>query len=246
MIKKQMCLIASLILVPALFAAGCGKQTPPAAPEASVAPAEALPEPAISPAGSEESAPAPVETAERATDAETTEDTEGLYRGVVIDAAMHSVVLQTDKGKSVILSYPEENPDLSGLGNEGIVIGMGVEITVDDNDKVTSMKRIPTASEDTEALRAIANLVTAASFDDFDSFRSSVMFPVTSGKKKVSESEFTEDVYWTDPLKSMLSSLDLLKLEKNNDSFVIQNESPAPSVTVSRVNDEWYVTEIDP
>lgn len=246
MIKKQMCLIASLILVPALFAAGCGKQTPPAAPEASVAPAEALPEPAISPAGSEESAPAPVETAERATVAETTEDTEGLYRGVVIDAAMHSVVLQTDKGKSVILSYPEEKPDLSGLGNEGIVIGMGVEITVDDNDKVTSMKRIPTASEDTEALRAIANLVTAANFDDFDSFRSSVMFPVTSGKKKVSESEFTEDVYWTDPLKSMLSSLDLLKLEKNNDNFVIQNESPAPSVTVSRVNDEWYVTEIDP
>ncbi|MCR5304848.1 MAG: hypothetical protein K6E33_09845 [Lachnospiraceae bacterium] len=252
-----------------LYLSGCGNVTHPApspapvpekqpsvsasesaAPEAKEDPAEKIAS-MISEAVSESTEKDAAETESTSDPTEESpviyEDEDGTYTGVVLDAAMHSMMIQTISGEQKLFSYPEESPDISGMDPGGIRIGIGVKLTVDENDHVTAISSVDTKAGDPEALDTAADLVLAAYYDDFDSFKDSVLFPVETQKGTVkSANELSKDKYWTPEMKEMLSHLNLIALEKTGDSIILSGSSKTPSVTIDKTAEGWYVTRIMP
>lgn len=180
--------------------------------------------------------------------------------GVVIDAAMHSMTLQTADGNTLNLSMAEDGIDNSGL-KDGILLGQGVTLTytgtlngTDTSDvTVTAAADLATKADDSDALMAAGSVIMAMENDDYDSFVSLCGFPMYVGKGDgetvTDEASFREkypkEDLFTPELVQAVTHADLLDLEKTEAGLVLSGPDGKPNVILNQMNGNWLITGIN-
>lgn len=174
-------LLAALMITGLIFT-GCGKKTETAAPSAAETEAEA--ETVSTEASGESSAQ------ESAGETETPEESgtfdmaseeipmavSGTYDGIVVDAAMNSLVIDTAEGKMYAVSLPETRDVVET--SDGILLGQAVTVTCEDGvaSVITDCEVKPAA--DREALAFAADILFACKYRDINSLSSLAGYPV--------------------------------------------------------------------
>ena len=246
--------IAALIVasVMTVSMSGCGKSTPAASTQAAASTA----------------ASASTSTAASSTEASTTteassstEAEETSVDGVVIDAAMHSLTLQTKDGQTLSACTSEDNePDVTGL-KDGLSLGKGITLTytgdASKDDVVTIVKEADcdTKFDDADALSAAGDIILSVENKDLDSIVSSCSYPVYVGigdgltikdeedfKKQVK----SEDLF-TEALVDSVSHVDLLDLEECKAGLVLSSgKDDSNDIILSKDKDgSWKITGIN-
>ena len=180
--------------------------------------------------------------------------------GVVIDAAMHSLVLQTKDGQTINASTGENaSPDTSGLKN-GLLLGNGITLTYSGNPlktvSIISEADCATKSSDADGLAAAGSVILAVEDKDLDALIDCVTtYPVHIGigkgltikdaaqfKEKVKASEL-----FTDKLVDSVSHTDLLDLEESKAGIVLCSGSEStPNIILSKdKSGNWGITDIN-
>ncbi len=235
-----------------VLAAGCGSQNT----AASTAAASSKAAPSSSAASVSSSTAAPTETSSSTAAGTDTVD------GVVIDAAMHSLVLQTKDGKTV---YADANDDDSAIDTSkltnGMVLGSGITLTyTGDIDKdpsinITAEADCATKADDTDGLSTAGDVIIAVENKNLDALISSTHFPVYVGvgdgltiknadefKNKVKDTDI-----FTDELVNSVSHTDLLDLPETKAGLVLSSgNNDTPNIIISKDKDgNWGITGIN-
>lgn len=124
-IMKKKCLAVLLALGCMLALGACGKK----AQEGSAAQTQESTA-ASENATQEESASVPESTASAQTEGQTEEALNGSYDGIVVDAAMNSMAIDTTEGKIISFGLPEDKDIVST--KDGIQLGQAVKVTFED------------------------------------------------------------------------------------------------------------------
>jgi hypothetical protein len=238
-----------------VIAAGCGNQSPAAS--SSVASSAAPSSSAVE--SSTVSAAASTETETASSTASET----NTVQGVVIDAAMHSIVLQTKDGKTIYANEGDGEDtqiDTTGL-KDGLVLGNGITLTytgnIDKDSSVTVVSEAdcPTKANDADGLETAGEVIQGVEAKNIDTIISCTTFPVYVGigdgltiknadefKEKVKE-----DDLFTDELVDSVSHTDLLDLEESEAGLVLSSGNDGtPNITLSKDKDgKWGITGIN-
>lgn len=228
---------------------GCGQSTPAASSAASTQAASS----AVT--SSTTAASTTSEASSSTTVTETSVD------GVVIDAAMHSLVIQTKDGQTISAASGEDTePDTSGLKN-GLVLGKGITLTYtgdpanDNTVTIVSEADCDTKCDDSDGLALAGSIILAVEDKDLDALMSCVTYPtyvgIGDGLEIKDEDEFKEKVkaddIFTDELVDAVSHTDLLDIESNEAGLVITSDKDgAPNIIISKADDgTWGISGIN-
>ena len=245
--------IAAFIVASAMTVVmtGCGKNAPAASTQA-----------ASSAASTTVSTAAASTTASTETEASSSTAAEEVsVDGVVIDAAMHSLTLQTKDGQTLSACTSEDSePDVSGL-KDGLSLGKGITLTYtgdpSDDNAVTIIKEADcdTKCDDSDALMAAGDIILAVEGEDFDSIVNYASYPVYvgigDGLTIKDADEFKEKVkaddLFTDKLVDSVSHVDLLDIETSKAGLVLSSVSDdAVNIILSQDKDNsWKITGIN-
>ncbi len=244
--KTRSFAIAAIFTAAVLSACGSQKTETTAASTAAVSTEAATTEAAATAAEST--------TASAAAESETSymdkKAPSGEMQGVVIDAAMNTMTIQTKEGAAYAMSKSEDC-DTTGIKN-GITLGMGITATVDDNGTIVKLADAKTKAEDTDGLAAAGSVILALQMDDMDSFADLCSYPVYIGldDKTVATAEdlkknYTADKLFTQELKDSVLSTDLMDLEKREAGLVLSANGEKPDIILNLTNDGWKVTGVN-
>lgn len=180
--------------------------------------------------------------------------------GVVLDAAMHSMVIQTKDGQTLELKMAEDGINSDKL-KDGILLGNGVTIsytgTIDGTDTsnatVTAAADLATKADDSDALSAAGSVILSLENQDYDTFVSMCSFPLYVGSgagetindEKTLREKYPMDKLFTTKLIEAVTHVDLLDLEKTEAGLVLSGAEGKPNVILSQVNDKWLITGIN-
>lgn len=228
---------AAAIAAAAILFSACGKKAVTETPAASSAAAET------------------VTSAEAETAAETKAAEE--IRGVIVDAAMHTILVQTEKGE--LLEIPRQTddgkePDLTGL-KEGILVGQGVLVTgqrgTDGGFTAEKLADAETACGDPDAMEAAIGVFFSFRAKNPESLADRMSYPVTIGKdvEITSEDELKEqypgEKLFTDALCEAVAGTDFTSLRPEDGTMALP-KAEGPHAVISMTDDGWAVTEIVP
>ena len=188
--------------------------------------------------------------------AASSEDTKAANeaKGVVIDASMNQVTIQTTDGKTQTYML-DDSSDTSGLSN-GILLGNGIDITYsgdDDSLTLVSAKDASTKADDADALSAAGDVIMAVENKNLDSLEEMCAYPVYvgigDGKTIKSADDFAsaykaEDVF-TDELVSSVTKTDLMDVEITKAGLIISKDGAAPDIILSKNKDQWQISGIN-
>ncbi|MCH4192565.1 MAG: hypothetical protein LKF52_09680 [Butyrivibrio sp.] len=175
-------------------------------------------------------------------------------QGVVIDASMNQVTIQTTDGKTQTYML-DDSSDTSGLSN-GLLLGNGIDITFsgdDDSLTLVSAKDVATKANDADALAAAGEVIMAVESKNLDSLEEMCAYPVYvgigDGKTIKSKDDFTsaykaEDIF-TDALVSSVTETNLMDAEITKAGLIISKDGAAPDIILSKDKDQWQITGIN-
>ena len=186
----------------------------------------------------------------------SSEDTKAANeaKGVVIDASMNQVTIQTTDGKTQTYML-DDSSDTSGLSN-GILLGNGFDITYsgdDDSLTLVAAKDASTKADDADALSAAGDVIMAVENKNLDSLEEMCAYPVYvgigDGKTIKSADDFAsaykaEDVF-TDELVSSVTQTDLMDVEITKAGLIISKDGAAPDIILSKNKDQWQISGIN-
>ena len=186
----------------------------------------------------------------------SSEDTKAANeaKGVVIDASMNQVTIQTTDGKTQTYML-DDSSDTSGL-SDGILLGNGIDITYsgdDDSLTLVSAKDASTKADDADALSAAGDVIMAVENKNLDSLEEMCAYPVYvgigDGKTIKSADDFAsaykaEDVF-TDELVSSVTQTDLMDVEITKAGLIISTDGAAPDIILSKNKDQWQISGIN-
>lgn len=233
---KKITILAAVIAAAAVLSTACGKQPVP-----------------------ETTAAAETTAASAETPAETTaaEPAEEEIRGVIVDGAMHTILVQTEQGELLEFSRQTDvgkDPDLTGL-KEGILIGNGVLVTgtraEDGTFTALKLEDADIACSDPDAMQAAIDILFSFRAKNMETLADRASYPLTVGNDKefTSEDEFTgsypDGSLFTDPLVNAVTGADLTKAAPKDGKMTIP-EDGASHIVVSLTDDGWALTEIVP
>lgn len=196
-----------------------------------------------------------VDTATSATqnenkDDDKDDDDNGTVKGVVIDASMNQVTVQTDDGDIETYSI-EDDSDTSALVN-GILLGNGISIKYED-DKLVSAEDLKTASGNSEALEVAGEVIMSVDNENLESLADLCAYPVYIGLGKGEEIKSSEDLLkkykaddiFTDELEDAVTATDLLKVEESKAGIVLSGNGEKPDIIISDTDSGWMITGIN-
>ena len=176
-------------------------------------------------------------------------------QGVIIDASMNQVTIQTTKGTTDTFML-DDNSNTSGLAN-GMLLGHGIDVTYAVENKVmtlVSVKDADTSITDYDALAAAGDVILTVESKNLDSLKEMCTYPVYVGIGKGKEIKSADDFsaayqasdIFTDSLVTSVSSADLMSIEITEKGLVISGNDTAPNITMNK-NDKgmWQITGIN-
>ena len=238
---KKFGYIVPIILIAAGILAGCGSGQ--AVQRASSETSSAVQ--TSSAAVAQTSAQAAVSDSEAANEAQ----------GVIIDASMNQVTIQTTKGTTDTFML-DDNSNTSGLAN-GMLLGHGIDVTYAVENKVmtlVSVKDADTSITDYDALAAAGDVILTVESKNLDSLKEMCTYPVYVGIDKGKEIKSADDFsaayqasdIFTDSLVTSVSSADLMSIEITEKGLVISGNGAAPNITMNKSDKGmWQITGIN-
>ena len=211
------------------------------------------------PAPETPAAPAQTSAAPETTEAESTEPESKAeeIRGVIVDGAMHTILVQTEKGELLEIHRQMDDgrePDLTGL-KEGILIGNGVLVTgqrgKDGSFTAEKLEDAGIACEDPDAMEAAIGVFFCFQAKNLESLADRISYPVMVEKDAeiTSEDELKErcpeEKLFTEELCQAVAGTDLTKLSPEAGTMALPG-TDGPHVVISLTDDGWAVTEIVP
>ena len=201
-------------------------------------------------------APASTAAETESTEPETTEAAEEI-RGVIIDGAMHTILVQTEEGELLEIHYQMDDgkdPDMTGL-KEGIRIGNGVLVTgrreTDGSFTAEKLEDAGIDCEDPDAMEAAIGVFFCFQAKNLETLADRISYPVTVGKNDeiTSEDELKErypgEKLFTEELGQAVAGTDFTKLSPEAGNMALPG-TDGPHVVLSLTDDGWAVTEIVP
>ena len=176
-------------------------------------------------------------------------------QGVIIDASMNQVTIQTTKGTTDIFML-DDNSNTSGLAN-GMLLGHGIDVTYAVENKVmtlVSVKDADTSITDYDALAAAGDVILTVESKNLDSLKEMCTYPVYVGIGKGKEIKSADDFsaayqasdIFTDSLVTSVSSADLMSIEITEKGLVISGNGAAPNITMNKSDKGmWQITGIN-
>ena len=236
--KKIMIHAAAVLAAAAVLFTACAQKP---VPETTAAPASSAAE-------TESTEPETTET-------ETTEAEE--IRGVIVDGAMHTILVQTEKGELLEIHHQMgdgKDPDMTGL-KEGILIGNGVLVTgrreTDGSFTAERLEDAGIACEDPDAMEAAIGVFFCFRAKNLETLADRISYPVTVGKDDeiTSEDELKErypgEKLFTEEVGQAVAGTDFTKLSPEAGTMALPG-TDGPHVLLSLTDDGWAVTEIIP
>ena len=211
------------------------------------------------PAAETSAAPALTSAAPETTEAESTEpeSTAEEIRGVIVDGAMHTILVQTEEGELLEIHHQTDDgtdPDMTGL-KEGILIGKGVLVTgqrgKDGEFTAEKLEDAGTACEDPDAMEAAIGVFFSFRAKNLESLADRMSYPVTVEKdvELTSEDELKErypgEKLFTEELSRAVAGTDFTKLSPEAGTMALPG-TEGPHIVMSLTDDGWAVTEIVP
>jgi len=180
--------------------------------------------------------------------------------GVIVDASMHALVLQSDAGETLDFTLGEDGVDISGL-SDGIILGNGITLTytgvIKGSDTsgavVTAEKDAKTICTDSAALTAAGEIILSVENKDYDGFLNQCSFPVyvgigngnTVNDKNAFEKTYTMQDIFTDQLVQSVSHVNLLEIQEKKGKLILTSEkSGKPGVVLTQKNSKWMISAI--
>ena len=176
-------------------------------------------------------------------------------QGVIIDASMNQVTIQTTKGMTDTFML-DDNSNTSGLTN-GMLLGHGIDVTFSEENKImtlVSAKDADTKITDYDALAAAGDVILTVESKNLDSLKGMCTYPVYVGIGKGKEIKSADDFsttyqasdIFTDSLVTSVSSANLMNIEITEKGLVISGNDTAPNITMNK-NDKgmWQITGIN-
>ena len=176
-------------------------------------------------------------------------------QGVIIDASMNQVTIQTTKGMTDTFML-DDNSNTSGLTN-GMLLGHGIDVTFSEENKImtlVSVKDADTRLTDYDALAAAGDVILTVESKNLDSLKGMCTYPVYVGIGKGKEIKSADDFsttyqasdIFTDSLVTSVSSANLMNIEITEKGLVISGNDTAPNITMNK-NDKgmWQITGIN-
>ena len=116
------------------------------------------------------------EDAEDAPAGELITDATGSFEGIVVDAAMNSLVIDTKDGIMYSFSYPESGVEME-LG-DGLLLGMSVLVKSEDGMASSVQDGLTKPAADQGALAFAADILFACRYKSMDSLANLAVFPL--------------------------------------------------------------------
>lgn len=178
---------------------------------------------------------------------------DGTYDGIVIDAAMNTLVIDTPEGEVMQFTMPEDRNCVET--QNGILLGGAVAVTVQDGE-VTAVKDSsmqPKASAD--VLGFAADLYYVFEYQDIQTMAKFVSYPITIAEENgdvtiESEEDFLQydpQLLFQEDRKEAILSTNLFELEAGEDgTYRIGNEEHGVTFQ-EKEGDIWaqVITDID-
>ena len=176
-------------------------------------------------------------------------------QGVIIDASMNQVTIQTTKGTTDTFML-DDNSNTSGLAN-GMLLGHGIDVTYAVENKVmtlVSVKDADTSITDYDALAAAGDVILTVESKNLDSLKELCTYPVHIGLGKGKEIKSGDDFsatyqstdIYTDQLVTAVSSVNLMNIEITEKGLVLSENGSVPNIVLNK-NDKgiWQITAIN-
>ncbi|MBP7347208.1 MAG: hypothetical protein KA965_00870 [Butyrivibrio sp.] len=199
------------------------------------------------------SSAAAAQTSAQATAADSKEANE--VQGVIIDASMNQVTIQTTKGTTDTFMMDDQS-NTSGLTN-GMLLGHGIDVTFSDENKImtlVSAKDADTKTTDYDALTAAGDVILTVESKNLDSLKELCTYPVHIGLGKGKEIKSGDDFsatyqstdIYTDQLVTAVSSVNLMNIEITEKGLVLSENGSVPNIVLNK-NDKgiWQITAIN-
>ena len=182
------------------------------------------------------------------------------FNAVVLDAAMHSIVLQSEQGHTLMFELPDDL-DTSGIASTGIVIGEAVEVkysgTIHGTDTSEATLTQITTSSKTLSVPADSFLcggfmILGVENQDLQSVASECSFPMTlDGATIASTKEMKKldrEKVFTSELVTAVSGVNPFDLKMSEDGKILYGGTHGFVIQKSGSSDDaaWYVISILP
>lgn len=180
--------------------------------------------------------------------------------GVILDASMHALVIQSEAGQTLNFTLGEDGTDTSGLA-DGIILGNGISLTytgtIQGNSTagavVKAEKDAKTVCTDSAALTAAGEVILAVENKDYDGFLDQCSFPVyvgigngnTVNDRNAFVKTYTAADIFTDQLVQSVSHVNLMKTAEKKGKLILSSEDKGkPDLVLTQKNGKWAVTGI--
>ena len=176
-------------------------------------------------------------------------------QGVIIDASMNQVTIQTTKGTTDTFML-DDNSNTSGLTN-GMLLGHGIDVTFAEEDNsmnLVSAKDADTKTTDYDALAAAGDVILTVEGKNLDSLEGLCTYPVHVGIGKGKEIKSADDFsatyqvgdVFTDQMVTSVSDVNLMNITITENGLVLSENGKAPNIILNK-NDKgtWQITEIN-
>lgn len=179
-------------------------------------------------------------------------------KGVVIDATMNTLILQTDAGKMLTVPIGEtakEKPDLSGL-KDGAVPGRAAALWgrfEGDSFVLRRATDLEAKCKDRDALEKAGLVMMSVRDQNLKALAGYASFPlyvgIGGGREVTTEEEFlesyrAEQIFTKELVQSVLGT-NLMEIEEADGSMVISRDGGTPNIVISLSDDGWGVTGIN-
>ena len=229
---------AAVLLLLALTLGACGKSEKTGGNTASSASSAS----GANAAGEESSEPDSLMNAQASTGERDTSIT--TIRGVIIDASMNTVTIQTQDGKTLSFHQSEdESADGefdTGALKSGMELGKGVELSYQGKVEGTDtsgvrkivMKDAEPVCKNAQALEKAGEIILALEDKDYDTLSS-------LSAVKLSQKDFTEDF-----VKSVVT-MNLFDAPLTKDGFFLPGKEAKPNLELGEIDGEWTITGLN-
>lgn len=190
--------------------------------------------------------------------------TQNSISGVVIDATMNMLTIQSEHGTTLTFAVGDdtapEKVDKSGV-KDGIALGHALKVTcrnaVDEKDAskniVTKLEDARAKSSDYDALAAAGSIILIAENKDLTGLASLCAYPVYVGvgngatvkDQKEFEKNYKAADIFSDAFVKSVSSVNLMEIGESDAGMVISADGAKPNVIISKTDDGWNVTGIN-
>ncbi len=193
-------------------------------------------------AGAESTEPDSLMNAQASTGEQDTGTT--TIRGVIIDASMNTVTIQTQDGKTLSFHQSEDESaegefDTTAL-KSGMELGNGVELSYQGKVEGTDtskarrvvMKDATPACKNAQALEKAGEIILALEDQDYNTLSSLSAI-------KLSKKDFTEDF-----VQSVVT-MNLFDAPLTKDGFFLPGKEAKPNLELGEIDGEWTITGLN-